>query len=352
MGGSGGGASTLDLRVSGTDAGARLSDALERWLSRVLGRPVPRARVRALVASGRVKVDGTVLKAPGRPLRAGQRVQAVVRPDLLRPRAERTDRPFRLTGHALLFQDDALLAVDKPPGLPTHATADRSRPNLVAHVERYLRALGRAPYVGVHQRLDRDTSGVVLFATDARANAGLARAFEERRVEKTYVALVARPVAVRTGPVLLRRPVAASGRRQPSTGRSEAAVGNHAKALKGEGRAAETEVVVREVLADALLVEARPRTGRRHQIRVHLAQAGMPILGDAVYGDAGDRAPRVMLHASRLALVHPLTGEPLVVESPLPEDFASALARLRARGIGDETVSGASHGGTPARHRR
>jgi 23S rRNA pseudouridine1911/1915/1917 synthase len=318
VGASEGGPRRLDLRVSPADAGARLADALARWVSAALGRPVPRARVRALVVAGQVRVDGAVLRVPGRPLRAGQRVQAVVRPDLLLPRAERTDRPFSLTERAVLYRDVALLAVDKPPGLPTHATADPSRPSLVAHVERYLRELGQAAYVGVHQRLDRDTSGVVLFAIDARANAGLARAFAEGRVEKTYLALVARPAVVPRGRVVVRRPVGPGGGKA-STPREEA------------GKAAETEIVVREVLADALLVEARPRTGRRHQVRVHLAHAGMPILGDAVHGDAGPRAPRPMLHAHRLALPHPLTGEPLAIASPLPEDFASLLVRLRAR---------------------
>ena len=310
MGGSGG--RTLDLRVPATDAGARLADALERWLSRTLARPVPRARVRALVAAGQVMLDGVVSKAPGRRLRAGERVQAVVRPDLLRPRAERTDRPFRLTDRSVLFEDAALLAVDKPPGIPTHATADPSRPNLVAHVERYLKAQGRGAYVGVHQRLDRDTSGVVLFAIDPRANAGLARAFEERRVEKTYVALAARPAVVPAGALVVRSPLPGE-----ASGREEG------------GRAAETEIVVREVLPEAVLVEAKPRTGRRHQVRIHLAARGLAILGDPVHGGAGERAPRLMLHARRLALPHPLTGKPLVIESPLPEDFVRALARLR-----------------------
>ena len=321
---------TLDVRVPGTDAGIRLADALARWLATALGRPVPRARVRALVAAGQVKVDGVALKAPGRPLRAGQRVQAVVRPELLRPRSERTDRPFRVTERAILFRDEVLLAVDKPPGLPTHATADPSRPSLVAHVQRHLRAVGRGGYVGVHQRLDRDTSGVVLFATDERANAGLARAFEERLVEKTYVALVARPAVVPVGPVVVRTPVTPRVRRNPSIVRDEPAAGKRASVRKEAGTPAETEIVVREVLADALLVEARPRTGRRHQIRVHLAREGMPVLGDAVYGDAGERAPRLMLHARRLALAHPLTREPLVIESPLPADFLAVVARLRS----------------------
>jgi 23S rRNA pseudouridine1911/1915/1917 synthase len=315
-----GGPRRLDVRVPAAAAGARLGDFLERRLAEALGRPVPRSRVRALLAAGGVRVDGAVLRGAGTPLRAGQRVEAVVRPELLRPRAERTDRPFRLAPSRVLFRDEALVAVDKPPGLPTHATADPARPSLVGHVERHLRELGRPAYVAVHQRLDRDTSGVVLFVVDERANAGLARAFEKRRVEKTYLALAARPRVVPVGPFLVRRPIGASGRDR-SAGEGESA------------KPAETEVVVREVLADALLVEARPRTGRRHQVRAHLADAGLSILGDPLYGDAGGRAPRLMLHASRLALPHPLTGQPLVIESPLPEDFAALLDRLR-RGSG------------------
>jgi 23S rRNA-/tRNA-specific pseudouridylate synthase len=141
--------------------------------------------------------------------------------------------------------------------------------------------------VAVHQRLDRDTSGVVLFATDRRANEGLARAFEGRRVEKTYLALAARPPVPPDRPLRLSLPLAAAG----PGGRSRVVGG-------GEGaRTAVTEVVVREVLAGALLVEARPLTGRKHQVRAHLAHAGMPILGDPVYGNAGGRAQRLMLHA-------------------------------------------------------
>jgi 23S rRNA (cytosine1962-C5)-methyltransferase len=230
-----------------------------------------------------------------------------------------SDRPFRLTPAGILFRDAALLAVDKPPGLPTHATADASRPSLVGHVERFLAAAGAGAYVAVHQRLDRDTSGVVLFATDPRANENLARAFAGRQVEKTYVALTARPATLPRRAFDVSVPLAPAGPRGPRR-----------TTVGGEGAlAAETRVVVREVLADALLVEARPLTGRKHQVRAHLAHAGIPILGDPVYGDA-KRAPRLMLHARRLALPHPLTGEPLVLESPLPADFEAVLARLRS----------------------
>jgi len=249
-------------------------------------------------------------------------VEAVVRPELLRPRATASDRPFHLTSRAVLFRDGALLAVDKPPGLPTHATADPSRPSLVGHVERFLLEMGAGTYIAVHQRLDRDTSGVVLFAIDPRANEGLSRAFSGRGVEKTYVALTARPAIVPRRGLRVSVPLSAPG---PGGGR-RVSVG-------GEGALpAETEIAVLEVLADALLVEARPRTGRKHQVRAHLAQAGMPILGDAVYGGAGGRAPRLMLHARRLALPHPLTGQPLMIESPLPADFEAVLAWLRSTG--------------------
>ena len=312
------GAFLLRRRVPPGQTGLRLADVLALWLPEAAGHPVPMARVRALVAAGAVRVDGEVLRAAGRPVRAGQVVAAVVRPELLRARATATDRPFRLTPERILYRDDVLLAVDKPPGLPAHATADPSRPSLVARVTEYLRETGATPYLGVHQRLDRDTSGVVLLATDPRANAGLARAFAGREVEKAYVALTARPSPLPPRRLRVTVPLGA-----PGEGRRVTIGGREAKP-------AETEVAVREVLRDALLVEARPLTGRKHQVRAHLAHAGMPILGDPVYGD-GRRAPRLLLHARRLALPHPLTGRRLVIVSPLPADFEAALERLRGK---------------------
>jgi RluA family pseudouridine synthase len=308
------------FRVKTEKTKLRLADALARWLPGVVGRSVPTARVRALVASGGVRVDGEVRRAAGRPLCVGQAVEALVRPDLLRPRSEASDRPFRLTARAILFRDSALLAVDKPPGLPTHATADRARPSLVGHVEAYLRAGGAGPWLGVHQRLDRDTSGIVLFAIDPGANQGLARAFEGREVEKTYLALAARPHAVPSSRFRVSVPLAAPGR-----------AGGLRVRVGGPGaKPAETEVVVLEALPRALLVEARPLTGRKHQVRAHLAHAGLPILGDPVYGPHEAAAPRLMLHARRLALVHPLTGERLRLESALAADFEEVLRGLRS----------------------
>ena len=308
----------LRRRVSPEEAGLRLADVLVRWLPEVVGHSVAMARARALVAGGGARVDGAVRRAAGRPVRAGERVEALVRPERLRSRVASVDRPFRITPRSILYRDDFLLAVDKPPFLPTHATADPSRPSLVASVAEYLRRSGAGPYLAVHQRLDRDTSGVVLFATDTRANKGLARAFEGRKVEKSYLALTVRP-----SPLPRRRFRVSAPLAEPGQGSVRRVT------VEGSGaRPAETECLVREVFPAALLVEARPLTGRKHQVRAHLAHAGMPILGDPVYGRGGD-VPRLMLHARRLGLAHPVTGRRLAIESRLPTDFREVLSRLR-----------------------
>jgi 23S rRNA pseudouridine1911/1915/1917 synthase len=310
--------------VSAHEQGERLADVLVRWLADALARPVPRSRVRAMIAAGALRADGLVERNPGRPLRPGQRIEALVRPAALQPRRVRSDRPFRLGTGAIVYRDEAVIVVSKPPGLPTHATADPERPHLVGHVQRLLESEGRAPYVAVHQRLDRDTSGLVLFAIDPSANAALARAFEGRDVEKVYLALTARPAALPPTSFRVAVPLASTeGGRRVRPG--------------GPGALpAATDVVVREVLPRALLVEARPRTGRKHQIRVHLASAGLPILGDSTYGPhqvlkSALPVPRLMLHAWRLSLPHPLSGRGLVCESPLPDDFRAVLQAVRRR---------------------
>jgi len=326
----------LKRRVAAAETGQRLVDALQGWLGSELGEQVPMARVRALVSAGGVRVNGDVARAPGRPLRRGEHVQAIVEPQRLQARARVLDRRFTLSADHILFDDGIVLAVDKPPGLPTHATADPSRPSLVGHVESYLRARGTPVTPAVHQRLDRDTSGVVLFGIDARANAGLARAFASRLAEKTYLAITAAPE---------RRP---PGRFRIEAAIGAAGLGREGMRIGGKGaQAAETDVLVREVLAGALLVAARPRSGRRHQVRAHLAHAGVPILGDAVYGRPRADLPRLMLHAWRLALPHPITGKPMRIESPIPADFADVLAALRASPRRSSRGRGASSGRGP-----
>lgn len=305
--------SPLAITVGREHDGWRLIDVVAEWLPGAAGRPLSRAAVRRLILSGAVRADGR-RAPPGSPVGAGARVEVRLPPEERRPATP------EVGPDAILYDDGAVLAVSKPPGLPMHATADPSRPHLVALVKALLAgrrgADPREVYLGVHQRLDRDTSGLVLFATNAGANAGLAAAFEGRAVEKTYLALTARPARLPAARWTVALALA------PGRERVRATAG---------GQPARTDFRRREVHPAGLLVEARPRTGRKHQVRAHLAASDAPVLGDRVYAPpaVARRAPRVMLHAWRLALAHPVTGAPLLLEDTPPGDFARLLERLR-----------------------
>jgi 23S rRNA pseudouridine955/2504/2580 synthase len=222
----------------------------------------------------------------------------------------------------VIYRDACLLAIDKPAGLPSQATPDPGRDHAVAWVERYLRHETEVtnPYVALHHRLDRDTTGVLLFATHRDANVGLSRAFSEHLAQKTYLAIVELPGAAT--PVsdewtidnfLAVKKVARSGSRT--------------EAVRSGGDRAITHFRILQRLPRVLVIEALPRTGRTHQIRAHLSQSGLPIIGDKLYGAGrGPWAERVLLHASRLELPHPVDGSSLVLESAIPEDMQRFLS--------------------------
>lgn len=314
----------LTLTTTESHRGMRLDDALAGWLPQALGRPLSKTALRRLIMAGAVSVAGRPLRQAGRSLLPGARLEALVRLDLLPGDGPARDVPFALEPKQVLYEDDALIVVDKPPGLPTQPTVDPQRPSLYGIVKRHLAERGGPePYLGLHQRLDRDTSGVVLFTKDPAANAGLAAQFAGRSVEKTYHALTRRPPR-------LPPPSWRVSSRLAAVGRGRARV----ETVRSGGALAETGFALLETHAGGLVVEARPRTGRKHQIRVHLAEAGLPILGDDLYGaprtSGAPVVPRLMLHAARLALRHPLSGARIAIESPDPPDFAATLRALRA----------------------
>ena len=210
---------------------------------------------------------------------------------------------------SILYQDDWLIAVDKPPGLPTHATLDPRRDHLHAATLRLLTRLGQKAYAGQHHRLDVGTSGVVLMTLDKAANKGVAELFAGRGVTKTYLALVE---------VASARSLADSFEVRNHLARDKARRGLM-KAVRAGGDFALTHFQKLEVMGDRLLIQAQPHTGRTHQIRIHLAGVGCPIIGDDLYG--GKAGPRLMLHAAALDFIHPKTGEAVHLEAPLPSDF-------------------------------
>jgi 23S rRNA pseudouridine1911/1915/1917 synthase len=294
----------LTVRTRVREEGVRLAAFLEAWLPGAVGRPLSRGALRTLVMAGAVAVDGRPWRRPGAVLRAGSAVAARVDLSRLGPPAGERGVADAFGPDRFLFRDGLVLVVDKPAGLPMHATADASRPNLFDLVRGLLRTeAGGEPYLGLHQRLDRETSGAVLFTLDRAANAGIARALATGAgIAKTYHALCGRP---RT--------------RLPQAWREEGP-------LEPGGPVARTAFAVLRPAGDALLVEARPETGRKHQIRIQLAARGAPILGDARYGGDDAVARRVMLHAHVLAFRHPSTGVSVTVTSPYPPDFAALAA--------------------------
>jgi RluA family pseudouridine synthase len=215
----------------------------------------------------------------------------------------------------LLFQDEALLVVSKPAGLPT--LVDGYHPEAP-----YLVGLLKGTYgpLWVVHRLDRGTSGVILFARTAEAHRALNRAFEKRQVLKTYHALAQGEPTWESRTV--RLPLRADGDRRHRT------IVDH----KG-GKPAETDLSVLERFHSHALLQAIPRTGRPHQIRAHLAALGHPLACDALYGGAPlEGLDRPALHACSLKLPHPLSGEEIEFTAPYPEDLDQALQRMRLVG--------------------
>lgn len=317
-----------------SEDGQRLDATVAAWLARALGYPLSRAVVRKIIMAGAVRLNGRPVRRPGLVLGADVKLHARIDAAALPP-FQGEDAGADREPPAVLYEDDDLIAVAKPAGLVMHATADPHRPDLFTAVRQLLaarparaRGAGPLPYLGLHHRLDVGTSGVVLFTKRERANHSLAAQFERGEVNKVYHAIAcgSRHAPAAAWRIESRLATSGGGRRA------------RMQTVQTGGVHAATGFTVLEEFALALLVEARPETGRKHQVRAHLADAGMPILGDSRYGgprQAGTcTAARVMLHASRLSLRHPTTGQPLGLTCPYPPDFAALLDCLRQQHAG------------------
>lgn len=274
-----------------------------------------RTAVAAWIRQGRVRVAGQVLPAKHR-VAGGEPVEVWVPPP--RPsRLEPEDRPLDL-----LHEDASILVLDKPSGLTVHPGAGQRRgtlANALAHHLESLPELGGADRPGIVHRLDKQTSGVMVVARTEAAQRALSRAFAARKVEKTYLACVHGAVEGESG--VIEEPI----------GRSP--VARTKMAVRPErGRAAHTAWQVERRLPRHTLLRCMPRTGRTHQIRVHLGSMRHPIVGDGTYGwrsAPGDGlAHRLLLHAWRLAFPHPASGKIVSFEAPLPQDFRAAVEAL------------------------
>lgn len=278
------------------------AERLDRLAARRLG--MSRSVIQRLIKDGRLLVEG-VERDPSYKLRGGERVEAQVEDTGLRP--EHISVP-------VLYEDESLLVVDKPSGIVVHPGAGNVTGTLVnALLDRGI-AGGEDPIrPGVVHRLDRDTSGVMVLAKGEPAYSRLVEKLSKREVRRIYRAVV-------------------SGGELPPSGTVDAPVGrdpeNPTLMAAGVGKPAVTHFEVLEEVEKHAMLRVRLETGRTHQIRVHLSAIGHPVYADPIYGEPV-KGRRLWLHAESLAFVHPVTGEPLELESPLPEDLRSS-----ARSVG------------------
>jgi 23S rRNA pseudouridine1911/1915/1917 synthase len=293
-------------------AGLRLDQALARLLP-----DYSRSRIQSWIESGQVRVNGRPAIASSK-VWGGEFIELVITPHP----AERPARPEAIALD-IVHEDDSVLVLNKPPGLVVHPGHGNWAGTLMNALLHHAAELAHIPRAGIVHRLDKDTSGLMVVARTLTAQTHLVRQLQARTVGRDYLALVQGEVV--------------------ADGEVEAPVGRHPRqrtkmAVIHGGRPASTRYRIVERFPFLTLVACTLATGRTHQIRVHMAHIGHPLIGDPVYGarssqgklpEAVRRFHRQALHAYRLGLIHPATGERLQWEAPLPADFAALIAALR-----------------------
>lgn len=286
-----------------------------------------RERVKALLGEGRVLLGGKVAAQPSFKPEAGTTFEIRV-PEAAPTEAQAQDIPL-----SVVFEDEYLIVVDKPAGLVVHPAAGNLDGTLVNallhHCQGQLSGIGGVVRPGIVHRIDKETSGLLVIAKTDKAHEGLARQFADHSIERAYFAIVAGLPVPRSGTV--------SGHIGRSDHDRKKMAVLHDKNKRGKHAVTHYRLV--EPLEGASLVECRLETGRTHQVRVHMASIGHPLVGDPVYGRTPSRLrpklsqlhfARQALHAAVLGFIHPVTGAHLRFESKLPADMAGLLVELRS----------------------
>jgi len=290
---------------------------------------VSKSKIRRLIVAGAVSVNNQRVRTADSMIKKGNTVIVKLDTDKFTFEKKPDDIPFDLSATEILFEDDSIIVINKPAGIPTEATMVQSRDHLHAAVQRYLAKRdgqcedGTNPYVGLHHRLDRETSGVILFTKKRSVNPAVHKMFLEHLAKKNYHALARRPQLLPKKTFYVDNEIA-----RISSKSAPAKWG----AVKQEGEHAHTDFQLLEEFRNGLCILAIPQTGRTHQIRVHLASLNMPLIGDALYGGPVKigkyQCPRIMLHALSLTFPHPVDGHEMTVTAPIPADFIACKKEL------------------------
>lgn len=310
------GVSTLEARIADTADGWRLDRALADALP-----TLSRERIKALISTGRVTGPDGLVRDPKKKAPGG----ALFRIDVPEPEAAHNEaQDIALT---IAFEDEHLIVIDKQAGLVVHPAAGNLDGTLVNallhHCQGSLSGIGGVARPGIVHRIDKDTSGLMVAAKTDRAHVGLARQFKAHSIDRRYQAIV-------------------SGRPKTSGGTIDAPLArspqNRKKmAIVSGGKRAVTHWTLVQPLYEAALVECRLETGRTHQVRVHMASIGHPLVGDPVYGRTKKEHREVVetlgfqrqaLHAAHLGFIHPINGHALAFESRIPADMQELFNRL------------------------
>jgi 23S rRNA pseudouridine1911/1915/1917 synthase len=290
---------------------------LDRFLASVLPQH-SRARLQNLIRDGQLKINDRVVTKSGQALDGGESIELLV------PAAVATSLVAENIPLDIVFENKDVIVVNKPAGLVVHPAAGHAQGTLIhavlAHAPE-IEGVGGELRPGLVHRLDKDTSGLIVLAKNELAQRSLQDQFQSREVKKTYIALVE------------GHPPSANGRVDATIGRDPRERKRMAVVSPGKGRNAFSEYKTLEKFPEHTLLEVSPRTGRTHQIRVHMAFIGCPIAGDKVYGHK--RKPTLLLnrhflHAAKLSLRLPGDEQPSSFEAPLPPDLQGVLDTLRA----------------------
>lgn len=300
----------MEFIVSEEDKGLRL----DQFLSRLLVQRFSRSQIKKLIESGEVRIGKESVTVPHYKVKTGERIQ------MEGGEERREETRAEAIPLDIIYEDEDLVVVNKPAGMvvhPAHGNSFHTLVNALLYHVRDLSGVGGPIRPGIVHRLDKDTSGLLVVAKNDAAHFSLAHQFKDHRVDRTYEAIVRGVVQHDEGEI--NEPV---GR----------AFLNRKKVVvcPSGGKPALTYYRVKKRFPHATWLEVKPRTGRTHQIRVHLAHRGHPVLGDTFYGIKTPDIDRQALHASKLGFIHPRTGEKVEFETPLPEDMKILIRDLES----------------------